>query len=391
MVAPPVCATPKKGAMMSFRRRAWPIFRSRSTTGHVEETVAVNSLLLPGIGMFVFYVCHDALQEEMFRFEGFEYGWFMSLAEVCIMLIGGCLSEGVTFDCCSGGYQMWGTTAVIGICVAGSHGFGNTALRYSTYPLKVSFKSCKLLPTMALGGCVTGRRHSIFEYIAALIMCAGLMGLTLADDTTHETVEAKGHAENTAYLGPILLGVSATLDSVVPNLQEKIFTQTNAKAVDTIFLSNSFMFLILMTITLISGELFTAWAYCRENMQVFGVLTLQAASAYCGLRCYLTIVKEHGSIAGVLLANARKVVTIMLSFFLFAKPCKAMHVLGLALIFIGVYLGVVAKRSHKQQGKCNLPSGMHSQLSKLSIEPSPTSNDSTLSTATRKIERHVEV
>lgn len=367
------------------------MFRSRSTTVHAEEAVAVNSLLLPGIGMFVFYVCHDALQEEMFRFEGFEYGWFMSLAEVCIMLIGGCISEGVTFDCSSGDYQMLGTTAIIGICVAGSHGFGNTALRYSTYPLKVSFKSCKLLPTMALGGCVTGRRHSIFEYISAFIMCAGLISLTLADDISHETVEAKGHAENTAYLGPILLGVSATLDSVVPNLQEKIFTQTNAKTVDTIFLSNSFMFLILMTITLVSGELFTAWTYCQENMQVFGVLTLQAASAYCGLRCYLTIVKEHGSIAGVLLANARKVVTIMLSFFLFAKPCKAMHVLGLALIFIGVYLGIVAKRLHKQQGNSNLPVGKHSQLTKLSIESSPISSDSVLSTATRKIERHVEV
>ena len=42
---------------------------------------------LPVLGLFVFYVCHDALQERMFRFEGYEYGFFMTLAEVSVMLV----------------------------------------------------------------------------------------------------------------------------------------------------------------------------------------------------------------------------------------------------------------------------------------------------------------
>jgi solute carrier family 35 (adenosine 3'-phospho 5'-phosphosulfate transporter), member B3 len=349
------------------------------TAGEVET---VNSLLLPGLGMFVFYVIHDALQEQMFRFEGFEYGWFMSMVEVFMMLILAVITEGADLKYPPGGFKTWGANALIGLCVAGSHGFGNTALRYSTYPLKVSFRSCKLVPTMALGVCVTGRRHSACEYIAALIMCAGLMTVTLADVTTHVTMDAEGHAETTACIGPLLLGISALLDSIVPNLQESIFTQTNARAVDTMFLSNQFMFVILTAITLISGELFTAWTYCLEHTQVFGILALQSTSAYFGLRCYLTIIKSHGSVGGVLLANARKVVTILVSFLLFAKPCKPMHLAGIALIFVGVYLGVVAKRARKHQGGWGkIPASPLPQAStsKSSIEPSPASSSSVLS------------
>jgi len=375
-------------ALTTPPKKETSLFRWRSTTGHpsaAEKGAEVNSLLLPCLGMFVFYVCHDALQEEMFRFEGFEFGWFMSLAEVFIMLIGAFLSEGVKLQYPPGGYKTWGATAIIGLCVAGSHGFGNTALRFSTYPLKVSFKSCKLVPTMAFGVCVTGRRHSVFEYVSALIMCAGLMGFTLADATTNSTLETTGHAESNAYIGPILLGISASLDSIVPNLQERIFTQTKARTVDTIFLANSFMLVILTVINVISGELFTAWDYCQEHVKVFAILTLQAASAYCGLRCYLTIIKDHGSIAGVLLANARKVVTIMLSFFLFAKPCTPMHLAGLTLIFIGVYLGLLAKQKNKiakPPSKASKPTATKVSVapaSKGSVEIPPGSTSSILS------------
>ena len=386
----------KSGVLTNIRRRASTIFKWTAPAAGpsitTEEVETVHSLLLPGLGMFIFYVIHDALQEQMFRFDGFEYGWFMSMAEVFLMLILAVLTEGADLKYPPGGFRTWGANALIGLCVAGSHGFGNTALRYSTYPLKVSFRSCKLVPTMALGVCVTGRRHSVCEYIAAFIMCAGLMTVTLADVTTHVTMDVKGHGETTAYIGPLLLAISALLDSIVPNLQESIFTQTNARAVDTMFLSNHFMFVILTAITLISGELSTAWTYCVEHKQVFGILALQSTSAYFGLRCYLTIIKSHGSVGGVLLANARKVVTILVSFLLFSKPCKPMHLAGFAVIFVGVYLGVAAKRAKKHQGgwakspTSPLPqasisrSVSKSTISKSSVEPSPSSNSSVHST-----------
>ena len=52
---------------------------------------------------------------------------------------------------------------------------------------------------------------------------------------------------------------------------------------------------------------------------------------------------------GVLLANARKVITIVLSFVLFAKPFNERHVVGLILVGVGVYLGCISKSMTKEK------------------------------------------
>ena len=133
---------------------------------------------LPIIGLFVFYVGHDALQEKMFRYDGFEYGFFMTLAEVSVMLVLSIVSD--EGGSASGMYHAMlrrrrtrrgGETGQIsmavlvriicvGILLAVGHGLGNTSLNYSPYPLKVAFKSCKLVPTMSFGACFTGRKHT---------------------------------------------------------------------------------------------------------------------------------------------------------------------------------------------------------------------------------------
>eukprot|EP00549_Striatella_unipunctata_P025757 CAMPEP_0118716814 /NCGR_PEP_ID=MMETSP0800-20121206/27734_1 /TAXON_ID=210618 ORGANISM="Striatella unipunctata, Strain CCMP2910" /NCGR_SAMPLE_ID=MMETSP0800 /ASSEMBLY_ACC=CAM_ASM_000638 /LENGTH=82 /DNA_ID=CAMNT_0006623325 /DNA_START=115 /DNA_END=363 /DNA_ORIENTATION=+ len=59
-----------------------------------------------------------------------------------------------------------------------------------------------------------------------------------------------------------------------------------------------------------------------------------------GLRFYLIIIRNHGGVAGVLLGNARKIITIVLSFVMFSKPCSLSEMGGLSLIFIGMYMAV---------------------------------------------------
>ena len=118
----------------------------------------------PIIGLFLFYVGHDALQERMFRFDGFEFGFFMTLIEVLVMLAGSLASEGkcrpfsrMTRKSSSNekasaktSFSRTGSSltlstliriAWIGLFLAFAHGLGNTALRYSPYPLKVSQNS----------------------------------------------------------------------------------------------------------------------------------------------------------------------------------------------------------------------------------------------------------
>ena len=109
---------------------------------HAASSSAAIKDIYPIVGLFVFYIAHDALQERMFRFDGFSFGFFMTLVEVLIMLFASSLLEWR-----SGRKIVLGTSlkmgvlariGIVGLFLALAHGLGNTALRYSAYPLKVS-------------------------------------------------------------------------------------------------------------------------------------------------------------------------------------------------------------------------------------------------------------
>ena len=344
-------------------------------TTSIKHFATLHQNVLPIIGLFIFYIGHDALQERMFRFVDFKYGFFMTLVEVLIMLLFSnnwctCNNNNTTQQQSSSTQQTSQQQnrkrrsipmdtilqiSIVGILLALAHGLGNTALRYSSYPLKVAFKSCKLVPTMALGACVTGRKHTALQYIAALIMGMGLAVLTAADVFNSKTKLSQlmtiHHHHDTIgpMIGPILLAISTILDSVVPNLQENLLQSAKVNTSELIFVSNAIMCLFLIIYTTYSGELVDAWYYCQHHYNALFILTCQGLCAYFGLQCYLAIIRDHGGVAGVLFANGRKVCTILLSFVLFSKPFNVRHFLGLLLVFVGVYLGYKGKQQQQQQ------------------------------------------
>ncbi|KAL3805956.1 hypothetical protein ACHAW5_002492 [Stephanodiscus triporus] len=284
-------------------------------------------LARPVVGLFVFYVGHDALQEKMFRYDGYEYGFFMTLVEVSVMLLlssilsanggggGGKDEEGKRGGRGMGRMRMITSTTVwirigwVGVLLALSHGLGNASLNYSPYPLKVAFKSCKLVPTMALGACVTGRRHTSMQYAAALVMGIGLATLTAADvysvesSTTVSSSSSRrrlllGMGYIGPFVGPMMLGISTIFDSIIPNLQERLLQISKVKTSDMILVSNAIMCVVLLSYTSYSGELASAWGYCIAHPDVFAVLLVQGACAYLGLGCYLSIIRDHGGVVG---------------------------------------------------------------------------------------------
>jgi drug/metabolite transporter (DMT)-like permease len=384
---------------------------SAAVSSHIKHFVTLHKRILPILGLFLFYIGHDALQERMFRFVDFKYGFFMTLVEVIIMLIGSTLANSshgtsnggetpihVVLFCNKNNSRRKKRNAhdttttqqqqqqqriipiktlvqisIVGILLALAHGLGNTALQYSSYPLKVAFKSCKLVPTMALGKCVTGKTHTALQYIAALIMGMGLAVLTAADlfttkkmrlqhSSIHNQESSLSSSSSSSLLGPILLGISTILDSAVPNLQEQLLQSAKVNTSELIFVSNAIMCLVLVVYTMYSGELIAAWNYCREHVDASVILIGQGLCAYFGLQSYLAIIRDHGGVAGVLFANARKVCTILLSFLLFSKPFNVRHFLGLILVFLGVYLGYIGKQ---QQKKNNMKGTQRKRKSKV--------------------------
>eukprot|EP00656_Telonema_subtile_P000820 TRINITY_DN10388_c0_g1_i1.p1 TRINITY_DN10388_c0_g1~~TRINITY_DN10388_c0_g1_i1.p1 ORF type:complete len:358 (-),score=98.62 TRINITY_DN10388_c0_g1_i1:203-1276(-) len=291
-------------------------------------------------GVFLFYMAHDLCQEAAFRVPGFSFGWFMTLFEITVFSVAAFFelrsqSDPVAIPP-SLLLQLLGLSAVL----MGSQGFGNASLSLITFPLKVVFKSCKLVPAMGLGLLVLGKSYSTAEYGAALLLSVGL-GMFTIGNAGGSAAPLEGSAK-----GLLFISLAVLFDALQPNLQEKLL-QSCAKA-QMIFYSNAGCGVMLTLFSACTGELQSALRFMftdSNGLQVLLILTAQACSGYAGLQFYLAIVKRFGGVNAVIVTSLRKVATIVLSFTIFPKPVAMLQLLGGACVCVGVAVSVHLKRA----------------------------------------------
>ena len=73
------------------------------------------------------------------------------------------------------------TYAILAVATLAAMGFTNASLGYLNFPTNVIFKSCKLIPVLIGGIVIQGKKYSILDFAAVLLMCIGLAVFTLAD------------------------------------------------------------------------------------------------------------------------------------------------------------------------------------------------------------------
>ena len=267
------------------------------------------------LGLFFFFVLHDALQERAFRMPGFEFGWFMTAVEIGTMFVCALAWEG-GLAALRSRREADGAPAtpaaarnylaLLVFAIALSQGTGSVALQHVSYPVKVAFKSCKLVPTMAFSRYIVrdGKRYGVDDYAAALFMCVGLALLSAA--------ALAAHAERDTQAAGLMLLVVAVCS-------------------------------VVLAFIAATGELGRAVAYLRVHQDAALWLLAQGLVGYAGLRCYLNVIRGLSGVAGVLATSARKVVTLVLSFILFKKPFTGSHATALAVLAVGGGLGIRAK------------------------------------------------
>merc|ERR1719193_2378889 len=236
-----------------------------------------------------------------------------------------------------------GLTVVLGV----SQGTGSASLNFVTMPVKVAFKSCKLIPTMVVGFILTGRWYSSIDYIAALFMCSSLIFLTIAEHSDHE--------KKAQFSGILLLMVSIFTDALSINFQEKIIVWMKVPTKDMLFWTNGASAVLLFFFTIINGELMAAgWLFVEEPSCLFWVV-LQALAGYLGLRCYLRIIKRAGAAMAVVATSFRKILTITLSFVAFKKAFTSVHFVAMCLLAAGVGTKVARKvRKSRQKDESSI-------------------------------------
>ena len=91
----------------------------------------------------------------------------------------------------------------------------NEALRYVSYPTQVLGKSCKMVPVMAGGLVLGGKKYSMVEYLQVALITVGVCVFNFGGK------KKKGGKADSPY-GLALIGLSLLMDAFTGGLQDKV-------------------------------------------------------------------------------------------------------------------------------------------------------------------------
>jgi len=228
------------------------------------------------------------------------------------------------------------TYVIISLLTVATMALSNSSLQYLNFPTQVIFKSCKLIPVLVGGILIQGKKYGLVDFIAACIMCIGLIWFTLADSHV---------SPNFHPSGVVMISSALLADAMIGNVQEKAMKKFGAPNCEVVFYSYSLGLVYLAIALIVSGKLIPSVQLSNMYpLEMYGYGFLFSLTGYLGVNLVLTLVRTVGAFAAVTVTTFRKAITIVLSFYLFAKPFTMQYVWSSILVLFGVYLNLLNKQ-----------------------------------------------
>lgn len=181
------------------------------------------------------------------------------------------------------------------------------------------------------------------EYASALAVCVGLITFTTAEWTLSPLFHP---------VGIILVSLSVVADSILPNVQEQIFSKGSSRLEVTLY-TNWFTLLSMTAITSYSGDLLGMIRYGAENHILIMYMTIYTFVAYIAISMFMQVVKGYGGVVAVFLGTIRKALSLILSFLIFPKQFSWMYVIGAALVLGGLMTSSILKQKQGESKRSN--------------------------------------
>jgi UDP-galactose transporter B1 len=346
MVQPPAAAeTPKGAAHLAFC--VLGIYASFLIWGWLQERLTKTPYKIIGADG------KETSEEEKFKFITFLNLVQYSFAGVSAALL---ITVGLVDTNKKLGSDLHG--AMIPIAITNSLGsqLGYASLNYISFPLHILTKSCKLVPVMAMGFLVNGKRYTAGEIFSVLAITVGLCVFAM---------KAGGDDKATQLLGIALVFANLSLDGWTNATQDKINKRHQPSPHDMMVALNLWSVLLLLPCafyvlpeSLVGAEgLVTLDALGLEEEHRLGAGWLAAdffrrhpdaladMLAFCvagaiGQNFIFTSLKWFGSMTNVTITITRKFMTILFSAIYFQHDISVRQWFGCALVFAGLGLNI---------------------------------------------------
>ena len=315
----------------------------------VQTMIALPRSVQLGIacaGIFFSFSYFAVLQEDVYKKEyggeHFKYTFLALIAErgvnALIGALGVCVlgGSGLTIphrDIFTSGISQM-------LAMAGS----NEALRYVSYPTQVLGKSCKMVPVMAGGIVLGGKRYSAFEYLQVLLITVGVCIFNLLG-------KKKKGGEDSVF-GLLLIGFSLVMDAVTGGLQDKVKARTkdlNPDAGDkpvptmheSMLWTNLSGFLVAAVLALATGQLGEGVSFCVRNPEVLHAILVYSLASAVGQNFIYYTITQFNPLVLTTVTTTRKIFTTVYS--VFRNPANHLAMGqwgGCGLVFVGLLLDI---------------------------------------------------
>lgn len=297
----------------------------------------------------------------------------------------------------------WQAYPPLTICLLMSSSLASWSLNYINFPTKVVFRSCKLLPTMALAYVMgNAKRFTYIEVGSAMAVCAGLITFAAGDWSL-------SHPQFHPF-GLTLVTLSVFADAILPNAQEKLFRTYDASKSEVMFFTNIYTLVVQTASAFLSGDLLGMFHFLMGKPKVHEVnyfegilgdgtnstiteqpdLSANVEEAptsgeirhtfllyvvayilisHIAVSAHTAVVKKFGGVAAVFVGTARKGMTLILSFLIFPKESNWKYAAGALLVLGGLTVASLEKQRNKRS-KNRVSDGNHNiSIGSLPIPP----------------------
>lgn len=230
---------------------------------------------------------------------------------------------------------------------------------------------------MLVASVVNKKTFSSTEYLCALAVCTGLVLFAAADWR---------YTPSFHPVGLILVTLSVCADAILPNAQERLF-RLGSSRLEVTFYTNLLTLLAMTVTTFLSGDLVGLYYFAKTNHQLCIYMAMYTAVAYFAVSMHMSVVKRFGGVAAVVLATARKGMTLVLSFLLFPKAFSWFYVWGACLV-LG---GLLTSSLWKIQSKKTLSSKVSDEEEGVQLLPHMNGHLSTSPQKASMLERGAEI
>eukprot|EP01084_Bolivina_argentea_P126874 224526_1 len=227
---------------------------------------------------------------------------------------------------------------IIGCAMTFARSLTLFSLIHLNYPTQVIFKSMKLLFVLLGSYLCFGLQYSFFEIIGHISMVIAAILFSLGD---HET------QTRFTLTGLVLVLTSLIFDSIHANYQEYALRKFKCNINELMIYSNGIAAFLSGIACILTQEIHEVIAFVKYNPNIWFLMLIRSTSIYVGAVAYLGLTKRFGAVSASEVTTARKVLTIITSYYLFPKPFITKHSFGSISFAFAIFASIYAKRQKK--------------------------------------------